>query len=142
MKKLFAIGLLLCATTVASAQYKWCVSLNGKQLLKDVREQPEKNIVSISSDALKQPGQFHIRFNRVDTAMRRTIIVRDSTGNGLQNWEEVKRDWRISTKELRAMFENTGSLIFYYTEIPRDINQAMVVKVRPVHLCTVKRSPK
>ncbi len=142
MKKIWLIGLLICATTVVSAQYKWCVSLNGKLFLKNVREQPEKNIVLLSDDVLKQKGQFQIRFNRVDTSMRRTIFVRDSTENGLKNWEEVKRDWRIPTQELKELLEKNTVLSFYYTEIPRDINQAMLVKVRPVHLCTIKRSQK
>jgi hypothetical protein len=54
----------------------------------------------------------------------------------------VKKNWRISIEALKKLFDKGGELSFYFTEIPRDINKAMVIKVRPLHLCTVKRSEK
>ena len=70
--------------------------------------------------------------------MRRTIMVDDSAGSGIKNWEEVKRQWQITTAELKQILQKSGDISFYFTEIPRDIDKAMLVRIRPVHLCTVK----
>lgn len=140
MKKsiLLAVVCWLLSTSV-QAQYTWCVSIQGKIKLKHVAENKEKNIVVLSPDELNKPGYFNIHFNTYDTAMRRTIFVDDATGSGIQSWEEVKRRWRIPIGELKKLIEQGGELAFYFTEIPRDINKAMVVKIRPLHICTVKR---
>jgi len=143
MKKsfLFAVVCWLVSTSV-QAQYTWCVSIQGKIKLKHVEENREGNLVLLSPEELNKSAFFHIHFNRSDTAMRRTILVNDAAGSGMQNWEEVKKQWKIPTRELKNLMDKGGELSFYYTEIPRDINKAMVVKVRPVHLCTVKRAMK
>jgi hypothetical protein len=125
-----------------NAQYTWCVSIQGKVKLRHVEENREGNVVLLSLEELNKAGYFHINFSRSDTAMRRTIFVDDSAGSGMQNWEEVKKQWKIPTSQLKTLIDKGGDLSFYYTEIPRDINKAMVVKVRPVHLCTVKRIKK
>lgn len=98
-------------------------------------------MVVLSTEELKGVGSFHINFNRSDTSMRRTVFVDGAGDSGIQNWEEVKRRWQLPITDLRKLIEKGGDLSFYYTEIPRDINKAMVIKVRPVHLCTVKRTP-
>jgi hypothetical protein len=142
MKYSFLIACLLICGNTLKAQYTWCVSIQGNVKLRHVEEDREGNVVLLTQEELTKAGYFHINFNRSDTAMRRTIFVDDSAGSGMQNWEEVKRQWKIPTTELKNMIEKGGNLSFYYTEIPRDINKAMVVKVRPVHLCTIKRKKK
>lgn len=139
MKQLFLFISLLLSTAALQAQYTWCVKWNGKTILKAVAEQEEKNIVSLTDASLKSIGYFEIDFSRSDTSMRRTILVNDGSGSGLSSWEEVKRKWRIPNKELSKMLEGRDQLKFYYTEIPRDVNKAMLVRVRPVHLCTINR---
>lgn len=139
MKKLFLIFSILLSTAALHAQYTWCVKLNGKTLLKTASENQEKNVVSLTDASLKSTGFFEIDFSRSDTSMHRTILVNDASGSGLSSWEEVKRKWRISNKELAKLLEGRDQLKFYYTEIPRDVNKAMLVRVRPVHLCTINR---
>ncbi|MFM7671454.1 MAG: hypothetical protein ACKO6Q_02535 [Bacteroidota bacterium] len=140
MKKTILIALLswLMGTSL-NAQYNWCVLHNGKERLHRVSEQPEKNQLTISTASLKKSGHFQIKFNKADTSMRRTLLVDDASGSGIGSWEEVKRSWRISNKELTKLFAGQTQLKFYFTEIPRDVNQAMLVRVRPVHLCTLNR---
>lgn len=140
MKYSILFAWLILAASSLQAQYTWCVSIQGKMKLRHVTENREGNVVVLSAEELKGVGSFHINFNRSDTSMRRTIFVDDAAGSGLQNWEEVKRRWQLPITELRKLIEKGGDLSFYYTEIPRDINKAMVIKVRPVHLCTVKRT--
>lgn len=114
----------------------------GKTKLKQVEENREGNMVMVTTAELNKTGWFEIKFNKYDTAMRRTVFVNDASGLSMQNWEEVKKNWRISTEALKKLFDKGGELSFYFTEIPRDINKAMVIKVRPLHLCMVKRSEK
>jgi len=140
MKKTILTSLLCWMIgTNLNAQYNWCVSHNGKVRLHKVSEQPAKNQLTLSESDLKKSGYFQIKFNRSDTSMHRTILVDDASGSGIGSWEEVKRSWRISNKELAKLFEERSQLKFYYTEIPRDVNKAMLVRVRPVHLCTLNR---
>ena len=133
---------LFFSMSTGNAQYKWCVSMLGKTKLKQVEENREGNIVMVTTAELNKTGWFEIKFNKYDTAMRRTVFVNDASGSSMQNWEEVKKNWRISTEALKKLFDKGGELSFYFTEIPRDINKAMVIKVRPLHLCMVKRSEK
>ena len=130
---------LFFSVSTGNAQYKWCVSMLGKTKLKNVEENREGNMVMVTTAELNKPGWFEIKFNKYDTAMRRTVFVNDSSGSGMQSWEEVKKNWRISTYVLKKLIEQGGILRVYFTEIPRDINKAMLVKVRPMHLCTINR---
>lgn len=140
MRYLLTLLITLFLSITAVAQYNWCVSIGENTKLRHVREDREKNVIGVSDAELITPGYFCIKFNRSDSAMRRSILVWDSSGAGLARWEEVKRSWRMRTTELKKMIEEKGELSFFYTEIPRDVSQAMLVKVRPVHLCTIKRS--
>jgi len=138
MRYLLSLLVALSITATAAAQYNWCVSLRGNIKLKHVGEDRIKNVVVLSATELNTPGSFRINFDKTDTAMRRTVFVSDPSGNTLRTGEEVKRTWRIRTSDLKKMIEEKGELSFFYTEIPRDANQAMLVKIRPVHLCTLK----
>ena len=120
------------------AQNTWCVSIRGNTLLKNVEENLEKNVIRLNATDLNSPGYFRINFNWSDTAMRRSVLLRNAAGAELLRWEDVKRSWRIRTEELKKLVDKNPELSFYYTEIPRDRNQAMVVRVRPIHLCTLK----
>jgi len=35
------------------------------------------------------------------------------------------------------LFSGRTKLLFYFTEIPKDPAKAAVVRIRPVHLCTL-----
>lgn len=142
MRAFLLLTCLWIITSSVRAQYTWCVSLNGNTRLKHVSENKAKNQVPVSSKDLNATGFFQVKFSRYDTAMRRTILVDDSTSSGIDSWEEVERSWQIKTSELKKLLETKGTLSFYYTEIPRDINKAMLVRIRPIHVCTVKRSYK
>ncbi len=142
MKYTILVVALFFSVSIGNAQYNWCVSIQGKNKLKKVEENRDGNVVMVAAAELNKPGWFEIKFNQYDPAMRRTVFVNDSSGSGLQNWEGVKKRWRISTEALKKLFDKAGDLSFYFTEIPRDVNKAMVIKVRPVHLCTLKRTAK
>jgi hypothetical protein len=139
MKYIFFI-LLFCSVTVAHGQdeHTWCIRLNGKTRLKNAAENTDKNRILIRTADLEKKGSLQIHFHRSDTAMRRTVMVYDENSNGLKNWEEAKKYWKMSTAELKELFRSRSTLKFYFTEIPRDPEKAMVVRVRMVHLCTLE----
>jgi hypothetical protein len=140
MKKTLVVAFIGCLLSLAvQAQHNWCVSHNGKTRLRKVSEQPEQNQVTLTNSDLMKNGYLQIKFSWVDTSVYRTILVDDASGSGLRNGEEVKRSWRISNPELSKLFEGRDQLKFYYTEIPQDVNKAMLIRIRPVHLCTVNR---
>ena len=140
MKKTLVFAFIGCLLSIAvQAQNNWCVSHNGKTLLRNVSEQPEKNQAAVTKSALMKTGYLQIKFNWLDTSVYRTIMVDDASGSGIRNWEEVKRSWRISNQELYKLFDGREQIKFYYTEIPRDVNKAMLIRIRPVHLCTLNR---
>ena len=138
MKKSIAlIAVISLLSQALQAQNTWCVAHNGKTQLRKVSEQPEKNQVTIASSSLSRSGYLQIKFSWVDTSVFRSILVNDASGSGIGSWEGVTRSWRISNSELRRLFDGRDQLKFYYTEIPRDVNKAMVVRMRPIHLCTL-----
>jgi len=140
MKYAIVFFSLLLAHTMMQAQNTWCVSIRGNTRLKHVEENIEKNVIRLQASELNTPGFFRINFNRSDTAMHRTMLLRNAAGTELARWEEVKQSWRMRTEELKKLMDKNPELSFYYTEIPRDVNMAMVIRVRPIHLCTLKRT--
>ncbi|MBL7746903.1 MAG: hypothetical protein JNM19_05710 [Chitinophagaceae bacterium] len=137
MKKLFLLTGLLFTLTTMQAQTKWTVSCTGKAVLKNVTEDTEKNILKIKRSSLSKTGNISIAFDKKDTAAIRTIMADDTNRSGLKNWEDVTKPVTITNAELQELFTGRNRIELYYTEIPRDPAKAALVRVRPVHLCSV-----
>ncbi|MEI2740727.1 MAG: hypothetical protein V9F01_18275 [Chitinophagaceae bacterium] len=138
MKKIIYLVVLSFITTMAGAQQNWDVCVQKKPVLKKVEENKEKNVVTIKRTSLGNKTSLTIKFNDADTANNITLMVDKEAGGGLTSWEFTGKPITISGKELKKLFTGENKLIFTYSAIPKDPNLAMLVRVRPVHVCTVE----
>ena len=137
MKKIIYLVILLFITTMAEAQQNWDVCVQKKTVLKKVEESRENNVVKIKRTALGNKTSLTIKFNDADTANNITLTVDKEAGGGLASWEFTGKPITISGQELKKLFIGENKLVFTYTAIPKDPRLAMVVRVRPVHVCSV-----
>lgn len=115
----------------------WTISYQGKDLLKKKTENVEKNTITLSKSKLAKAGSLKISFNQIDTASNITLLVNNENNSGLRSWDSVTKSITISNAELKRLFLDKKKIIFYYTAIPKDPQKAMVVRIRPVHVCTL-----
>ncbi len=137
MKKIFLLSLLASVTLFASAQTSSSITYLGKKVLKNATENPEKNIIKIQRKSLNKPGNFIISFNNYDTAYKRTVMVDDANRQGIKNFEEINKPLTISNKELKKLLTGRNKIVIYYSKIPSDPSKAAIVRMRPIHICTV-----
>ncbi len=138
MKKILLSAVFLLSLVAAQAQTRWTVSCSGKAVLKNVEEDPQKNTLRIKRSSLSKTGNITIAFASYDTSVIRTVMADDSTRVGLKSWEDVKKPLAISNADLKVLLTGRNRIDIYFTEIPRDPKKAALVRVRPVHLCTIR----
>lgn len=137
MKRYLLLSILSFAGLVSTAQLNWNISYQKKDMLKKVTENPAKNLVNIPKKSLKKSGSFIISFNNPDTAYNYTLMVDDDNHSGIKSWDNMIKSVTITTSELSSIFQNNTKIHFYYTAIPKDPAKAAVVRMRPVHVCTL-----
>lgn len=137
MKK-YAVLLLLWLPLLAPAQTKWSVVHQQKALLKMVEEKPGGNMITLSRTALSTKGSLTIFFSDYDTSMVRTVEASDSHRSGQQYWENVQKKLLIPNADLHKLLITHKQIILTYTEIPKDPEKAMLIRVRPVELCIIR----
>jgi hypothetical protein len=137
MKKNIILLLLACSSLLLNAQMNWNIKYQKKDLLKNVSEDAAKNLVTITKASLKKSGSFTIAFNKPDTSNTYTLMVDDDNRSGIKSWDNVTKSVAITTAELKTLLLNRGKIHFYYTAIPKDPAKAAIVRMRPIHVCTL-----
>jgi hypothetical protein len=137
MKKIILITLLVSIAFLADGQTKCSVSFLGKKVLNNKEENVAKNVIKIKKELLKKPGNFIISFNKYDTAYKRTVMINNADGQGIINFEDVNKPVIISTKQLKTILNGKNKIIVYYIKIPSDPSKAAIVRMRPIHICTI-----
>ena len=138
MKKIFFLFIASLFSLAIHAQQSWTVSHQKKVLLKNVEEDTEGNIIKIRRSALSLSGCLTITFKVNDGTVIRTLMADDSSRVGIKNWEKVKKTISISNTDLKKLFKGRNKILLYFTEIPKDPAKAAVVRMRPLHLCTLE----
>ena len=137
MKKIFLLITAFIISMTIYGQQRWTVSHQKMVILKNVEEAPESNTITLSKSSLSQEGNLTFTFKINDGTVNRTLMVDDSSRAGIKSWENSKKTTSISNAELKKLFSGRTKLLFYFTEIPKDPAKAAVVRIRPVHLCTL-----
>ena len=136
--KRYAVLLLFLLPLLAPAQTKWSVIHQQKALLKMVEERPGKNLIALSRTALLKKGSLTIYFSGYDTSMVRTVEASDSNRSGQQYWENVQKKLLIANADLLKLLTAHKKIVLTYTEIPKDPEKAMLVRVRPIEICIIR----
>ncbi|MBI3137160.1 MAG: hypothetical protein HYZ15_01100 [Sphingobacteriales bacterium] len=137
MKKTIVLLSILCCTATLFGQQRWTVSHQKKTILKNAGEDEKKNIIVINKATLSLSGCLTIRFKINDGTVNRTLMADDSSRVGLKSWENVKTTISVKNADLKKLFDGRDKLLFYFTEIPKDPAKAAVVRMRPLHICTL-----
>lgn len=137
MNKFLIITLMALLPVLGFSQQSWDVTFAKKTLLKKAAENPVKNTVSVSRTSLIAKNKFILKLNNADTAYNITIEATDENGSGQQNWECTGKPLTISGADLKKLFTGRSKIKFQYMAIPKDPALAAVVRIRPVHICTV-----
>ncbi|MBI5370928.1 MAG: hypothetical protein HZA79_02750 [Sphingobacteriales bacterium] len=137
MKKIIVLLSILCCSAALFGQQRWTVSHQKKTILKNVGEDEKKNIIQVKKAALSLPGCLTISFKINDGTVNRTLMADDSSRVGLKSWENVKKTISIKNADLKKLFNGQHKLLLYFTEIPKDPSKAAVVRMRPIHICTL-----
>jgi D-alanine-D-alanine ligase-like ATP-grasp enzyme len=137
MNKFLIIALMSLLPVIGFSQQSWDVTFAKKTLLKKAAENPVKNLVKVSRSSLTTTNKFVLKLNNADTAYNITIEATMEDGSGQQSWEYTGKPLTISGSDLKKLLTGRSKIKFQYMAIPKDPNLAAVVRIRPVHICTV-----
>jgi hypothetical protein len=85
MKKMILLTGFLVSFLMMDAQTTWSISNTVKTVLKNVGENPSKNVIKIKKSALQQTGNITIRFTKNDKEHIRTVMVRHPSSSPMQH---------------------------------------------------------
>lgn len=137
MNKFSIIALMVLLPALGFAQQSWDVTFAKKTLLKKAAENPVKNTVTLSRSSLTTKNKFILKLNNADTAYNITIEATDENGSGQQNWEYTGKPLTLSGADIKKLLTGRSKIKFQYMAIPKDPKLAALVRIRPVHICTV-----
>ena len=145
MKILFLIASLLGFFYIQAQTAKsntWTVEHNRAVLLKATGENVAKNVVVLKAKDLKIEGQLYINYKEAEPLKdwKRTFAVFDEKDNELMSYSGSS--FKISNGKLRSLASDGIETIKIYTwALPTDPDLASRIRIRRVHLCTVKLEP-
>jgi len=136
--------LFLLAFTLSTslfAQESWKISHNGKQRLQTSIENEAQNVISIKRNALKKKGQLWIYrvVPEEQKGWNKTITLVDSKDTELA--QSTSNSYKVTNAKLTALFKKASTIKVYYSAVPSDPELASRIRVRRVHLCTIRLEP-
>lgn len=137
MKRVCIIFTFLLSILSAQSQDSWKVWLNNKLILTANKEDETANTIKIKQSAWKKNGNLEIRYKEAgpDTLLWHSFIFLDEEDSQLLSREKTLFV-KISLYNLRKLFFNKKEIKIYTFVSPRNPNIA--VRIRRVHLCTLK----
>jgi hypothetical protein len=145
MKRIVFTIALIAATLISHAQLSWKIKLGNKTILQTSGENEPSNKVRVKMSDLSNSKNLVISYHRPsnDNDWNRNLIIDDSTNAGLIiDPPKLKRgsteaSFTITGKQLKELLKKNRVIKFQYTSIPSDPKQAMLVRVRVIHICTI-----
>lgn len=136
--KLFALLLTLSLSLAAGAQDSWKVVHNGRQKLKTSVEKADGNVVYLSRADLQKTGNLSIIYSDAEkqAGWTRTITMVDKGENELHT--HTGNLFTISNVNLAKLFNKVNTIYVYTWALPDDPELAARIRIRRVHLSTIK----
>ena len=137
MKTLITLLLSVGIMSVTSAQDSWKLTHNGKLKLENTEEVPEKNMFSIRIADLSKKGALAVAYTDDEAkSWIRTIMIVDEADTELATHKGAS--YTIPNTTLKTLFKKVSTLKVYTIAIPSDPKKAALVRVRRIHLATIK----
>lgn len=132
--KLLIVFLLLSFNVMA--QDNWKVKQNDRVVLKADGEDEEKNVVTIRSSA---PAALSILLGgkAPEKDWTRSIFIVDANDNEVYRKDNVQQ-LKLTAALVKKLSANNKTLRVFTIALPNDPEVAARVRVRRVHLCTLK----
>jgi hypothetical protein len=147
MKKILFFILFITTAHLTRAQVtSWTVRLGDKVIASFEGEDKEKNVVKLTIEQILKKKRFSVGYitPRDEKEWIRTFMINDSTGSGISIPKTSPAKWRgkdvrftTQSNDLAAALSQHKKIMIYFTSIPSDPAKAALVRVRPVHICTI-----
>ena len=136
--KLLTLLLALVLSLAAHAQDSWKVVHNGRQKLKTSVEKADGNVVYLSRADLQKTGNLSIIFSDAEkqAGWTRTITMVDKGEAELHT--HTGNLFTISNINLKKLFNKVNTIYVYTWTLPDDPELAARIRIRRVHLSTIK----
>lgn len=133
-----ALLLALGLSFAALAQDSWKVVHNGKQKLQTTVEKPDGNVVYLNRIDLQKNGTLAIIFSDAEkqAGWTRTITMVDKGETELHT--HTGNLFTISNANLKKLFARVSTIYVYTWTLPDDPELAARIRIRRVHLSTIK----
>lgn len=137
MKRFLLFTVLVLSVLFVQAQEgKWKIKMNGKTLLYTSKEDVKINTKKISATEWKKSGYLEISFTEdVPDMWKRSYLFVDENDEQLFSVENTTKA-KIPLSKLRKLFAGKKELTIYTIIAP--INPDIAIRIRRVHLCTLK----
>jgi len=145
MKRTILICSCLFVALFTQAQLPWNVSFGGKTILQTRGTDETANRVRIKTSHLSSSRNLVLSYRMPadEKDWKRTLLIDDSNNAGvLSDPPELKRgkltaSFTISGKKLKELLTKYRVLKFRFASIPSDPKKAMLVRMSPIHICTI-----
>ena len=149
MKKIFLLIFFVTAVQLANAQLiSWKAKLGNSKSWSFKGEDKKKNIVRLKNSQLTTRNNFLLGYKATanEKEWKRTLQIDDSTGAGIIELPEITTTtkdktgiwYTISAKQLKEILTHHREITIWVSSIPSDPAKAMLVRVRPVYICTLR----
>lgn len=148
MKKLIFFILFITTTQLVNAQaISWRAKLGNKKTWEFAGEDPEKNSVQLSYSQLKSKNNFMLGYVAPadEKEWKRILQVNDAAGSAIIEIPELTKTQKdngtiwftIPAKQLKKILTQHKKITILVSSLPSDPEKAALVRVRPVHVCTI-----
>lgn len=136
--KIFLLFSLLVTSVVIQAQDSWKVCLNGKTIFSTGTEDAEKNIISIKSSALKKRNSLVVQYKEAQKRPDWERYIAAVIDNGHEASRQKLSTFKLKNETLLSLFKNSKLVKIYTWSLPTDPGLQAAVRVRRIHLCTLR----
>lgn len=138
MKKAFLFLFTLVWLSAGAQTDNWKVYHNNRLKIQAGNEDETKNSFSISKKDLSEPGFLWIVYveKSSNKNWKRTIALFDATDKELAKHSGTI--CKIGNAYLQTISNKVKQIKFYTWSLPEDPKEAARIRVRRIHLCTIR----
>jgi len=140
MKQILLATILSLAAFMVNAQDSWIIKLNNKAVITANKEDEDANVKTVKRSELAKAGSLQVFYKETEpkTGWRRSILLFDENDNELSRIDSLTSKSKISNATLKKGFQGKTKIHIYTIALPADPNLAAAIRVRRVHLGTLK----
>jgi hypothetical protein len=147
MKRILLVTSLIIASITSFSQFgtmkenSWKVKWNKKLVLSANGENEARNAITIAKADLSKKCFLEIQFKEADSekanGWKRTFLIMDENDNELARIEKGSTI-TVKAADLKKHFKGRNCLRIFSISLPKDPELAARVRVRRIHIVTVK----